>query len=106
MCRASAHLLVLLLPRPPGSTLFRYTTLFRSPAVEKAAPAAAPPPVVEEPEEQPAPLPGQRILDDRWRGGRGRSEEHTSELQTRENLVCSLLLEKKKLPAAEMRSSH
>src|SRR5215475_16171380 len=33
---------------------------------------------------------------DRWPGFRGRSEEHTSELQSRENLVCRLLLEKKK----------
>src|SRR5215475_15687592 len=68
----------LMIRRPPRSTLFPYTTLFRSPQV-RAHP----------------------------RGGRGpqvaghrrdqrRSEEHTSELQSRENLVCRLPLEKKK----------
>src|SRR5204863_4448215 len=65
--------------RPPRSTLFPYTTLFRSAAVgasrhaghEHAAGAAS-------------------------RGGVHRSEEHTSELQSRRDLVCRLLLEKKK----------
>src|SRR5215208_7803562 len=66
----------LMIRRPPRSTLFPYTTLFRSP-VPPAVPA-------EEPE---------RLL----RAGRnGRSEEHTSELQSRGHLVCRLLLEKKK----------
>src|SRR2546428_2794593 len=62
--------------RPPRSTLFPYTTLFRSPGVP--APAVVPGP----------PHP-------RRRGDR-RSEEHTSELQSRSDLVCRLLLEKKK----------
>src|SRR2546429_4723202 len=70
--------------RPPRSTLFPYTTLFRS-------------------------LAGQRVLercrralersgDGAWqlRPREGRSEEHTSELQSRLHLVCRLLLEKKK----------
>src|SRR6266849_9350890 len=64
----------LMIRRPPRSTLFPYTTLFRSPA--------RPPP------------PPRRI-----RGGGPRirrSEEHTSELQSRVDLVCRLLLEKKK----------
>src|SRR5947209_11873912 len=67
--------------RPPSSTLFPYTTLFRSPA----ACAARPRP------------PGTTPLVRRRRRGRGdrRSEEHTSELQSRQYLVCRLLLEKK-----------
>src|SRR5207302_3825139 len=64
--------------RPPRSTLFPYTTLFRSPA-PKPAPAAGPV-VVQAPADAANPR---------------RSEEHTSELQSRENLVCRLLLEKK-----------
>src|SRR5690606_40224596 len=95
-----ALLFPILLPPPPGSTLFPYTTLFRSRC-------------------------GWRETGFRWRRGRReqtgfsllrtcrwwkgamclrrslsirweRSEEHTSELQSRENLVCRLLLEKKK----------
>src|SRR5215475_7989881 len=61
--------------RPPRSTLFPYTTLFRSPHR----------PVTRHPG-----LHGARADPAR------RSEEHTSELQSRENLVCRLLLEKKK----------
>src|SRR2546429_2116666 len=71
--------------RPPRSTLFPYTTLFRSHPERRAAPGSRP-----------------------GRGARGlvgaaarearkaRSEEHTSELQSRLHLVCRLLLEKKK----------
>src|SRR6266513_5405799 len=64
----------LMIRRPPRSTLFPYTTLFRSPR--------------------------RRCRTD-WcsraaRRGSGRSEEHTSELQSRFDLVCRLLLEKKK----------
>src|SRR2546425_7678906 len=66
--------------RPPRSTLFPYTTLFRSRC-------RGPPPA--------APRRGDRR--DRRRGGAGaRSEEHTSELQSLAYLVCRLLLEKKK----------
>src|SRR2546426_8652024 len=76
--------------RPPRSTLFPYTTLFRSRLV-----AAAPPPA---PVALPAAAPGRPAVAD---GGgaavtRMRSEEHTSELQSPCNLVCRLLLEKKK----------
>src|SRR5215216_7670709 len=63
----------LMIRRPPRSTLFPYTTLFRS----------------------TVPTPGRgRVLDHGpWHG---RSEEHTSELQSPDHLVCRLLLEKKK----------
>src|SRR2546426_2839811 len=65
--------------RPPRSTLFPYTTLFRSRVVAfPAARALLPGLLVEEPGED------------------ARSEEHTSELQSPCNLVCRLLLEKKK----------
>src|SRR5690606_41934645 len=88
----------LMIRRPPRSTLFPYTTLFRS--VRRA-------PRLREPRlEGPAAGrrrrrrglgQGHRVGRPRARrGARGRSEEHTSELQSRENLVCRLLLEKKK----------
>src|SRR6266571_6181041 len=64
----------LMIRRPPRSTLFPYTTLFRS---------------------SPAPGP-YSARGDRRTGCRRRSEEHTSELQSHVNLVCRLLLEKKK----------
>src|SRR3712207_7723285 len=76
--------------RPPRSTLFPYTTLFRSPwrtrsglapqnsrSARRASSPADPPPVAAQP-------------------AAARSEEHTSELQSRQYLVCRLLLEKKK----------
>src|SRR5574341_1999147 len=66
----------LMIRRPPRSTLFPYTTLFRSPA------RCWPPPCTREPSRG-------RIWHAR------RSEEHTSELQSPTNLVCRLLLEKK-----------
>src|SRR2546430_8705888 len=69
----------LMIRRPPRSTLFPYTTLFRS------RPRLAVSRLVCGPDPQLAP-----------RLGRGRSEEHTSELQSQSNLVCRLLLEKKK----------
>src|SRR5690349_23853196 len=66
--------------RPPRSTLFPYTTLFRSPGVAGG--------------------PDHRVQDRRpglaFRCVHVRSEEHTSELQSRRDLVCRLLLEKKK----------
>src|SRR5260370_31304861 len=63
--------------RPPRSTLFPYTTLFRSPACARGA------------GQRPHPGLRQRQLP------RRRSEEHTSELQSHLNLVCRLLLESK-----------
>src|SRR5215475_15108971 len=74
----------LMIRRPPRSTLFPYTTLFRPPA-----PGAG---------RESAPR-GDRAVPQRRHQPRHearRSEEHTSELQSRENLVCRLLLEKKK----------
>src|SRR3712207_8426121 len=76
--------------RPPRSTLFPYTTLFRSAAAPTGSGRRTPGP----------PAAASR----RPAGGRGRpvpgwtprSEEHTSELQSRQYLVCRLLLEKKK----------
>src|SRR5688572_31707373 len=89
--------------RPPRSTLFPYTTLFRSRGVKRAG--------------SPAISPGGRFPADLAGlgsdpGAKGeperpelrqllaqvRSEEHTSELQSQSNLVCRLLLEKKKKP--------
>src|SRR2546429_5750539 len=85
--------------RPPRSTLFPYTTLFRSPQEVEAAHAGHP--QIEHQATGVLPLGGSQEL---FRGGerlhseahRPRSEEHTSELQSRLHLVCRLLLEKKK----------
>src|SRR5256885_13058286 len=81
--------------RPPRSTLFPYTTLFRSVetevAEEERAGSVAEPgaePGDEQTEDQEVP---QRFVEERRR-----SEEHTSELQSPCNLVCRLLLEKQK----------
>src|SRR2546427_6122204 len=75
--------------RPPRSTLFPYTTLFRS--VNAADPANSSIPNVALTSLTLAPgVTGTHSTD------RGRSEEHTSELQSQSNLVCRLLLEKKK----------
>src|SRR5438445_2810057 len=75
-----SSVVLLLLPRPPSPTLFPYTTLFRSaattPRLRRWHARSSPPPADAPP--------------------RGRSEEHTSELQSRQYLVCRLLLEKKK----------
>src|SRR2546427_4644053 len=82
--------------RPPRSTLFPYTTLFRSAVRDgiRDGPrdgAAHREPVVPR-------LVWLRPPENRrdWLRWRGRSEEHTSELQSQSNLVCRLLLEKKK----------
>src|SRR3712207_7217527 len=91
--------------RPPRSTLFPYTTLFRSPARAGVAPRtrlggrpAREPPVRRAPARAPALPRRRRRAERRRRFGRRprRSEEHTSELQSRQYLVCRLLLEKKK----------
>src|SRR5262249_60152718 len=71
----------LMIPRPPRSTLFPYTTLFRS-AARGSGRARRPSP-------RPTPCAARSRR-------RARSEEHTSELQSLTNLVCRLLLEKKK----------
>src|SRR5258707_6345166 len=90
--------------RPPRSTLFPYTTLFRSPprpgvcAGGAAAGAAAP--LLR----RHLRVPGRELVEARLRG-RLRSEEHTSELQSRQYLVCRLLLEKKKSYICKLDSS-
>src|SRR5438477_5978690 len=80
--------------RPPRSTLFPYTTLFRSPEGHLRHRAARP---VRGAAGDPSPARGAAAAA-RLRGGlrSRRSEEHTSELQSHVNLVCRLLLEKKK----------
>src|SRR3712207_8308421 len=96
--------------RPPRSTLFPYTTLFRSDPVQVAAygPDRDLQPARQRPQldglvrpQEPAQQRDSPLLR-RERGGGNvaqvfqRSEEHTSELQSRQYLVCRLLLEKKK----------
>src|SRR5476651_2766859 len=83
--RLSLFFFFLMIRRPPRSTLFPYTTLFRSPFC---------------------------MAIDFWGqfgdtfGHESRSEEHTSELQSRQYLVCRLLLEKKKNTIANQRNTQ
>src|SRR2546430_8238868 len=74
--------------RPPRSTLFPYTTLFRSLCLRGLRAAAV---LVQDQVRQ-----RHRLAQLLAAAGQGRSEEHTSELQSQSNLVCRLLLEKKK----------
>src|SRR2546422_4098273 len=85
--------------RPPRSTLFPYTTLFRSQQVVADRPPDAPGLVA-----RAFQLfrDAQHRVGDRQPGGEVRSEEHTSELQSRLHLVCRLLLEKKKKKAPDL----
>src|SRR5207248_9451809 len=88
-------------PHPPRSTLFPYTTLFRSRRVGRFARRAGrrPRPIRAGPRLQPDGAGGLRLLPVPVpAGARPRSEEHTSELQSPYDLVCRLLLEKKKGP--------
>src|SRR2546426_6893245 len=78
--------------RPPRSTLFPYTTLFRSRTQIPRPPRRAHP--SRSPRRPPAAREGSPIM--RGPSETERSEEHTSELQSPCNLVCRLLLEKKK----------
>src|SRR5204863_7460096 len=100
-------------PPPPRSTLFPYTTLFRSAGKSKTVRIAAAPrrrkarsgvpqrPIDHRarseslPDRFDAPAPGYARRVTPLRALRRRSEEHTSELQSRRELVCRLLLEKK-----------
>src|SRR3712207_7644966 len=92
----------LMIRRPPRSTLFPYTTLFRSgpPAAVRPAPPRVRPPRGPGPLDGVVVRPAPRRFRPARRGPRrdrpARSEEHTSELQSRQYLVCRLLLEKKK----------
>src|SRR5687767_15690841 len=89
----NSSLFFLMIRRPPRSTLFPYTTLFRSPADERPHLRHA-----------LGVQPGGRLVEDQHVGileqrrcdPDHRSEEHTSELQSLAYLVCRLLLEKKK----------
>src|SRR3712207_7798198 len=88
--------------RPPRSTLFPYTTLFRSRGalvLHGLLAAAAPRPRHRRREPRLGPGRGAPRDRDRVRRHGRRSEEHTSELQSRQYLVCRLLLEKKKKTA-------
>src|SRR3712207_8405065 len=93
----------LMIRRPPRSTLFPYTTLFRSRdhAGDVTPPKSAPDRIPAEGDEERAGKI-QRCVE---RGEIGRcqhrSEEHTSELQSRQYLVCRLLLEKKKTKSSQ-----
>src|SRR2546421_9424430 len=78
--------------RPPRSTLFPYTTLFRSPLRPEARLAHRIASVIIGERRFEARLPARHVVA----GEEARSEEHTSELQSRSDLVCRLLLEKKK----------
>src|SRR2546430_9134110 len=71
--------------RPPRSTLFPYTTLFRSDAHDRAA------------EPRRDALRRLEVVRLHVHDAEARSEEHTSELQSQSNLVCRLLLEKKNI---------
>src|SRR5438093_7192018 len=78
--------------RPPRSTLFPYTTLFRSPGLSSLS-------------RRISTSPSMTRANSSWAGARQlevRSEEHTSELQSLTNLVCRLLLEKKKKKNSKM----
>src|SRR6266496_4781153 len=75
----------LMIRRPPRSTLFPYTTLFRSAPCRRRPSSACP--------TRSGAIPAS-ACSAAW--SRRRSEEHTSELQSRRDLVCRLLLEKKK----------
>src|SRR5258708_26873965 len=96
--------------RPPRSTLFPYTTLFRSPPPSERILlhlSCAPGPACARKNQAPPPRAPARPRESRRRlcpwphpapaRLRGRSEEHTSELQSPDHLVCRLLLEKKKI---------
>src|SRR3712207_8880497 len=96
--------------RPPRSTLFPYTTLFRSlpsaiampGAVDRTASATSVQPVDAAPRSSVSvwctgPPSLRRLVEVEQVAEEARSEEHTSELQSRQYLVCRLLLEKKKI---------
>src|SRR3712207_7680201 len=89
--------------RPPRSTLFPYTTLFRS---APFSPAAPPPTTTTS---YAFPSPSVTVTTSTATVGRPRhrrrSEEHTSELQSRQYLVCRLLLEKKNMPGNSLKTS-
>src|SRR5688572_31543831 len=96
MYSLDSYFFFLMIRRPPRSTLFPYTTLFRSEGEGGALPrrrlarARGPDLAADEERVHRGDVQGRRPARV------GRSEEHTSELQSQSNLVCRLLLEKKK----------
>src|SRR5688572_32525901 len=91
----------LMIRRPPRSTLFPYTTLFRSLLITIDGEGEA---IVDNVVVENVDSPGVNLIPngtfdvslENWIAAGSRSEEHTSELQSQSNLVCRLLLEKKK----------
>src|SRR3712207_8195536 len=99
--------------RPPRSTLFPYTTLFRSPCRRAVGPEPGGVPGLLDGGDQVVgrDVPGEAdprlldgVVDRRGDAVHPRSEDHTSELQSRQYLVCRLLLEKKKKTVNIIRS--
>src|SRR5438105_5402777 len=97
-----------MLRRPPRSTLFPYTTLFRSAHLTSRIPPPAAPRQCRSPLNAFGARAGdrhRRAMEPIHRQAR-RSEEHTSELQSRVDLVCRLLLEKKKKIQEKTQSTY
>src|SRR5690606_41538515 len=108
----TCHVLLFAIPPTPRSTLFPYTTLFRSPSPDGLSLVTAEGELRLEAQTGQLKLQSREELKITSAKGQvelaagkalhlatsGRSEEHTSELQSRENLVCRLLLEKKNTP--------
>src|SRR5438105_10373109 len=95
--------------RPPRSTLFPYTTLFRSvrTAFDRVFAVESPPlpqPKIDVSQERDSTASAATLLA-KYIANSVRSEEHTSELQSRVDLVCRLLLEKKKKKKKDRRIS-
>src|SRR2546422_7875714 len=90
--RYTSSFFFLMIRRPPRSTLFPYTTLFRSRSPELPQRPRRPADAARHGDRREP----DTALPTRGRGPALRSEEHTSELQSRLHLVCRLLLEKKK----------
>src|SRR2546422_1117933 len=86
--------------RPPRSTLFPYTTLFRSVALGVSHVVRDRARMLRDQDQRR--VAGEAVAEGAGSRERGRSEEHTSELQSRLHLVCRLLLEKKKKKSAKV----
>src|SRR5947208_13223921 len=87
LCLRLLRFFFLMIRRPPRSTLFPYTTLFRSSSPRRFRCGVTP---------GSASTASPRSPQRAWASSCSRSEEHTSELQSPDHLVCRLLLEKKK----------
>src|SRR5439155_24720735 len=98
----SSPFFFLMIPPPPQSTLFPYTTLFRSHRVSDRGRLPRRDPRYEDGGDDPAAGAMPHVRGHGPPGHARRSEEHTSELQSRGHLVCRLLLEKKKEKARRM----